>query len=68
MWRTPLSLVFIDGGHAYETVLADYRRWHPHVMVGGRLLFHDLFEDPAEGGQAPPWRWARRPVQRIAVG
>ena len=22
-------------------------------MVGGRLLFHDLFEDPAEGGQAP---------------
>lgn len=52
-WATPLALVFIDGGHAYETVLADYRRWHPHVMVGGRLLFHDLFEDPAEGGQAP---------------
>lgn len=52
-WATPLALVFIDGGHAYETVLSDYGRWHPHVMPGGRLLFHDLFEDPAEGGQAP---------------
>jgi predicted O-methyltransferase YrrM len=52
-WRTPLALVFIDGGHAYDTVLSDYRQWYPHVMPGGRLLFHDLFEDPAEGGQAP---------------
>lgn len=52
-WQTPLALVFIDGGHAYETVRSDYERWHPHLMPGGRLLFHDLFEDPAEGGQAP---------------
>jgi predicted O-methyltransferase YrrM len=52
-WGTPLALVFIDGGHAYETVLADYCSWYPHLMPGGRLLFHDLFEDPAEGGQAP---------------
>jgi MMP 1-O-methyltransferase len=52
-WRTPLALVFIDGSHAFETVLSDYRHWHPHVMPGGRLLFHDLFEDPAKGGQAP---------------
>jgi hypothetical protein len=52
-WRTPLALVFIDGGHAYDTVLSDYRCWHPSIMPGGRLLFHDLFEDPAEGGQAP---------------
>jgi hypothetical protein len=63
-WGTPLSLVFIDGGHAFETVLSDYRRWHPHLMVGGRLLFHDLFEDPAEGGQAP-WEVYR---QALASG
>ena len=24
MWRTPLNLVFIDGGHALETVDTDY--------------------------------------------
>lgn len=59
-WATPLALVFIDGGHALETVLGDYRSWAGHVMPGGLLLFHDLFEDPAEGGQAPyrVWRLA----------
>ena len=53
MWATPLSLIFIDGGHAFETVSNDYRFWSPHLMPMGYLLIHDLFEDPAEGGQAP---------------
>ena len=52
-WATPLSLVFIDGGHAFETVLADYRAWAGHVMAGGFLLFHDIFTDPSDGGLAP---------------
>lgn len=52
-WRTPLSLVFIDGGHAYNTVLADYETWAKHILPGGYLIFHDIFPDPAQGGQAP---------------
>lgn len=52
-WATPLGLVFIDGGHAYETVRADYGQWHRHILPGGFLLFHDIFADPADGGQAP---------------
>lgn len=52
-WATPLGLVFIDGGHAHETVLSDYRAWAGHIVAGGFLLFHDIFTDPAEGGQAP---------------
>lgn len=52
-WATPLSLVFIDGGHAYETVLNDYMRWHKHISPDGYLLFHDIYVDPADGGQAP---------------
>ena len=52
-WATPLSLVFIDGGHALETVTADYHAWAPHLQPGGYLLIHDIFENPAEGGQAP---------------
>lgn len=52
-WATPLSLIFIDGGHALETVLADYRSWASHLMTGGYLIIHDIFPDPAEGGQAP---------------
>ncbi len=52
-WATPLSLVFIDGGHALETVFADYSAWCGHILPGGYLLVHDIFPDPAKGGQAP---------------
>jgi MMP 1-O-methyltransferase len=52
-WKTPLSLIFIDGGHAYESVLNDYQIWSKHVMPGGYLVFHDIFPNPSEGGQAP---------------
>ena len=52
-WATPLALVFIDGGHAYETVLADYNCWVKHIVPDGYLLIHDIFPDPADGGQAP---------------
>jgi predicted O-methyltransferase YrrM len=52
-WATPLSLVFIDGGHAFETVKSDYQCWAGHIVVGGYLLIHDIFENPGKGGQAP---------------
>jgi predicted O-methyltransferase YrrM len=52
-WATPLGLVFIDGGHSYEAVVTDYRCWYPYLLPGGFLVFHDIFLDPAEGGQAP---------------
>ncbi len=52
-WRMPLALVFIDGGHAAETVQLDYQCWAQHVMPGGYLVFHDIFSNPEDGGQAP---------------
>lgn len=52
-WATPLGMVFIDGGHTAEAALADYTCWVPHIVPGGYLLIHDIFEDPAHGGQAP---------------
>ncbi len=52
-WGTPLSLVFIDGGHSLETATGDYESWAKHIMPGGFLLIHDIFENPDEGGQAP---------------
>jgi MMP 1-O-methyltransferase len=54
-WATPLGLVFIDGGHAFETALTDYQSWAAHIMPRGYLLIHDIFQDPKDGGQAP-WR------------
>jgi len=52
-WRTPLSMLFIDGGHTMEHALGDYRGWTPHIMPGGVLAIHDVFPDPADGGRPP---------------
>jgi predicted O-methyltransferase YrrM len=53
LWATPLSLVFIDGGHSMEAASTDYNAWAGHILPGGFLLIHDIFTDPSEGGQAP---------------
>ncbi|MET0386547.1 MAG: class I SAM-dependent methyltransferase [Polyangiales bacterium] len=53
LWSTPLGMVFIDGGHSFETAFSDYDSWHGKVAPGGVLAIHDLFPDPATGGQAP---------------
>ncbi|MFJ5288669.1 class I SAM-dependent methyltransferase [Streptomyces sp. NPDC088348] len=52
-WGGPLGLVFIDGGHTDEHASGDYEGWAPHLTDGGLLLVHDVFPDPADGGQAP---------------
>lgn len=54
-WRTPLSLLFIDGGHTDEHAGNDYTGFARWVATGGALVIHDVFADPAEGGQ-PPYR------------
>ncbi len=36
-----LDLVFIDGEHTREAVMADARAWRPKVRSGGYLCFHD---------------------------
>ena len=53
LWRTPLGMVFIDGGHTDAAAVADYEGWAPWVAPGGVLAIHDVFPDPADGGQAP---------------
>ncbi len=52
-WATPLSLVFIDGGHTFAAAYTDYNSWAGHIMPGGYLLIHDIFKNPEEGGHAP---------------
>lgn len=58
-WATPLSMVFIDGGHSYESALGDYRSWAGHLIQGGVLAIHDIFPNPEEGGQAPYEIWKK---------
>jgi len=52
-WRTPLSLLFIDGGHAEIHAQNDYSGWAHWLMPDGVLVIHDVFPDPADGGQPP---------------
>lgn len=53
MWKTPLSMVFIDGGHSFEAAWNDFLTWSPHLLKNGFLVFHDIFLDPEKGGQPP---------------
>ena len=52
-WTTPLSFLFIDGGHGEEPAWADWNGWTPHLALGGTLAIHDVFENPEDGGRPP---------------
>jgi MMP 1-O-methyltransferase len=52
-WRTPLSMLFIDGGHAEVHAHNDYIGWARWLMAGGWLVIHDVFPDPEDGGRPP---------------
>ena len=52
-WRTPLSMLFVDGGHTDEHAGNDYLGWGRWVSADGLVVVHDVFPDPADGGQAP---------------
>jgi predicted O-methyltransferase YrrM len=59
-WRTPLSLLFIDGGHAEVHAQNDYTGFARWVRPGGALVIHDVFERAEDGGgQAPYHVWKR---------
>ena len=53
LWHQPLGMLFIDGGHTDAAATADYEGWAPMIAAGGALAIHDVFPDPADGGQAP---------------
>jgi predicted O-methyltransferase YrrM len=53
LWGAPLGMLFIDGGHTDVAAQADYESWAPWIAQGGALAIHDVFLDPADGGQAP---------------
>ncbi len=46
-----VDLVFVDGWHSYEAVLADTRAWAPHLSERGLICFDDFgnYPDVREG-------------------
>ena len=61
-WTTPVSFLFLDGNHTEETAQHDYAAFASHVVPGGVLAVHDVFPDPADGGQAP-WHVVERALR-----
>jgi predicted O-methyltransferase YrrM len=43
-WDKRINLLFIDGSHSYEDVLADFTNFFPHVVPGGIVVLHDVIE------------------------
>jgi hypothetical protein len=62
LWGAPLGMLFIDGGHTDAAAQADYESWARWVAPAGALAIHDVFPDPADGGQAP-YRVYRRAAE-----
>ncbi len=41
-WRRPINLLFIDGSHVFQDVVADFQGFFPHVVPGGIVALHDV--------------------------
>jgi predicted O-methyltransferase YrrM len=61
-WTTPLTLLFLDGNHTEEVAQHDYACFARHLVPGGLLLVHDVFERPEDGGR-PPWNVYQRALR-----
>jgi predicted O-methyltransferase YrrM len=40
-WSGPIDLLYVDGWHSYDAVVADGEAWLPHLSDGGVVLFDD---------------------------
>ena len=61
-WTSPLTLLFLDGNHTEEVAQHDYAAFSRHLVPGGLLLVHDVFERPEDGGR-PPWNVYQRALR-----
>jgi predicted O-methyltransferase YrrM len=57
-WTRPVSLLWIDGDHEYESVRRDLALWEPHLMSDAAVALHDTFV----------WPGPERVVQELLIG
>lgn len=48
-WYRSIDLLFIDAGHKYEEVCADYYAWSKFIKLGGIIAFHDYIPEQHVG-------------------
>ena len=59
-WSLPIDFLFIDGDHSEAGVRQDWDSWHPFVIQGGVVAFHDAAVFP---GGWPQEHWG--PVKLV---
>lgn len=40
-WDQKIDMLFIDAGHTFDAVSADYKAWQKYIKRGGYIVFHD---------------------------
>lgn len=72
-WKlgTSIAMLYIDAGHDYAEVRADFEHWSPNVIDGGVIVFDDVpsFAGPTRlVTELPTWyRWAKATPNQWAV-
>ena len=64
-WDRPIDLLFIDGSHDFDDVVADFHGFVRHVRPGGLVAVHDVL--PTWEGVDRAWREVIAP-ELIATG
>lgn len=41
-WAAPIHMLFIDGSHKFEDVIADFNNFYPYVVEEGLIALHDV--------------------------
>lgn len=56
-WDKPLGMLFVDGNHEEDIVMGDVVSFFPHLVRGGILAMHDVYE-PNDTPSGPTAVWA----------
>ena len=62
-----ISLLHIDGNHAYESVAADAEAWVPKVKPGGWIVFDDYVWAFGDGPRRVGDAWLQRLGDKVAL-
>ena len=55
----PFDFIFVDGGHEYDVVHADYNNYYPMLRKGGLMAFHDIAAPDRNTYNIDVGRWWR---------
>lgn len=62
-----ISVLHIDGNHAYEAVCADMAAWFPHLAPGAWIIFDDYIWRFGDGPQRAADAWLLQHPQQVAA-